>query len=513
MKKHIRSVIVFVVIALLAFFAYRTFGNGKETVETLVVHLAPFLQQVSVSGTVVAREEVELGFTQSGRIASVSATVGEHVARGTLIASLENGDLSATVSQKEAQVGKARAKLAQMVTGTRPEDIAVSLSEVASNETAHEQSKESVLNALRDAYAKADDAVHNKVDQFLDNPRSANPKLKFATVDVQYETAFYAKRRSAESMLSTWKGDLSTLSVESDLLKASNLAQADLQEIIGLINDANVLLNRASPTATITQTTLSGWITDLATSRTNLNTSSASITTAITTERAAATKLETSKKSLALKEAGSTKDDIDAAEAELSSAEADLESARAQYAKTIIVAPFAGTITRMDGKVGAIASPNVSQMGIISDGILHVESYVPEINIALISLGDKATVSLDAYGDDVLFPASVISIDPARTLRDGVSAFKTTLSFGKLDPRLRSGMTANVVVTTEEKDSVVSIPQRLVVSRGGRKYVTVRENGKAEDREVTIGTVSTLGTIEIKSGLSEGDVIVISPKP
>lgn len=502
--------IVLVLVAIIVIGgAWKLFSKKGDKVETLTVHPAPFLQQVSVSGTVVAQQEVELGFTQSGRIASVAAKVGDHVQRGALIASLENGDLAAAVAQKEAQVGKAQADLAQLLAGTRSEDVAVSTAQLRSDETAEIQARESIVNALRDAYTKADDAVHNKIDQFLDNPRGDNPQLRFQTVDVQYEVAFYAKRKTIERMLTAWATDAGALTSESNLAQAAAATQAHLADTLSLLNDANTLLSRAQATQTVTQATLSGWTSDVATARTNMNTTIAAVTSAVTVEKSAATKVETSKRALELKRAGATPEDIDAQKALIASAQADLQSARAQLAKTIILAPFAGTVTRMDDKVGAIASPGNSQIAMMSDGILQIESYVPEINVALISVGDKASITLDAYGESVVFPATIIAIDPARTLRDGVSTFKTTLAFEKIDSRLRSGMTSNVVVTTEEKNAVIAIPQRLVIDRDGKKHVVVHVGEKTEEREVATGGVSTLGTVEITSGLKDGDVVEI----
>ena len=108
------------------------------------------------------------------------------------------------------------------------------------------------------------------------------------------------------------------------------------------------------------------------------------------------------------------------------------------------------------------------------------------------------------------FNATVAAIDPAETVRDGVSTYRTILKFTVTDQRVKSGMTANVTITAERRQDVISIPQGVVTSRDGKKFVRVLVGDEVVEREVTTGSVSSLGSIEITSGLSSGDVVVLS---
>src|SRR3989344_2008994 len=111
-------------------------GGGEPSLQTLVVQRGDFLQQVAVAGTVVAAQDVDLGFAQSGRIAGIYAKVGHYVPAGTTLAAVENGDLRAAVLQKQAALSVEEAKLAALKAGTRPEQIAVTAAEVANNRVA-----------------------------------------------------------------------------------------------------------------------------------------------------------------------------------------------------------------------------------------------------------------------------------------------------------------------------------------------------------------------------------------
>ncbi|MDO8590919.1 MAG: HlyD family efflux transporter periplasmic adaptor subunit, partial [bacterium] len=149
----------------------------------------------------------------------------------------------------------------------------------------------------------------------------------------------------------------------------------------------------------------------------------------------------------------------------------------------------------------------------VMSGNFKVEAFVPEVDVAKITVGNQATITLDAYGSDVSFNASVVKIDPAETVIDGVSTYKTTLEFDKDDPRIRSGMTANTTIISAKRDNVLALPQRTVYEKNGKKFVrVVTGSDTLEEREVTVGIRGSNGDIEILSGLKQGDNVATSGK-
>ena len=484
--------------------------NGNDGPELLTVTRGAFVQEVSVSGKVIAAQDVDLGFSQGGRVAGVYAKVGDRVQAGATLAELENGDLRAGVLQKQAALEREQASLSLLKEGTRSEEVEISMSEVRSDETTLMQRQNELIDAIKDAFSTADDAVRNTIDQFIDSPRT-DPQLTFIVGDVQLETKVERNRLEMESVLAAWRKNVDVLASDAALPGAVSEAQNNLTRIAQLLADANAALNKSIPTGAKTQSVIDGYESDVATARSGVNTVTSQLTNAITAEKNAASALETSQKNLLLKEAGSRGGDIAAQEADVKAAEADLANARAQLAKTIMRASFTGVVTKMDLKVGAVASANSSDVALISSGAFEIESFVPEVNIALIALSDAANVTLDAYGDSQVFTAHVVSIDPAETTRDGVSTYRTLLEFEKQDERIRSGMTANVVITTDVREGVIGVPQGAVDERDGKKYVRVMVSDDSVEREVTTGATSNLGNVEIISGLSEGEQVVLTP--
>ncbi len=64
-----QGLIVFAVIGLGGYILF--FRGGAPEVQTIVIAPSPFMQQVSVSGRVVAAQDVDLGFSQGGRVSRV----------------------------------------------------------------------------------------------------------------------------------------------------------------------------------------------------------------------------------------------------------------------------------------------------------------------------------------------------------------------------------------------------------------------------------------------------------
>ena len=472
-----------IALILVAAGGYFYLGNNGNSGATLPITSGDFIRKVSVSGTVIATKDVDLGFAANGRISGAYVKVGQRVYAGAVLAQTENGDLVADLAQ-------AKADLSAILSGTRPEEIAVAEISAANAESA-------LVDAIRSAYTASDDAIRNKADQFFTNPRT-DPKLSFIVSNVSLKSAIESERADVESALSEWA--LMTKNLTSaNARDSANQAQPYLARVTTLLADANSALNQGIPDQTTSASTISSYITTLATARTSVNSSVSALTTAITT-------LDSALKNLALKQAGSTEDSIVAQRAVVANAQSAL-------AKTYITAPFTGVVTRMDAKVGEIVSPTTSLISMQSDGIFQIETYIPEVVISDVMVGNSATTTLDAYGPSVEFPAIVVAVDPAETIKDGVPAYKTTLAFLKADSRIRSGMTANVVINIGTLTNALVIPSGAVGNKEGKPYVSVYSDGNATNRDVVAGTSPSLGQVEILSGLSAGEVILLTPSP
>lgn len=482
-------------VAIIVIGVYAFTGGGNDAGTTLTVRATDFHKQVSVSGTVVAAQDAELGFAASGRISSVYAQVGDRVGAGALIAETENGDLVAVLTQKQAALKKAEADLSTLRAGTRPEELAVSETVVANAET-------SLVSAVKNAYTVIDDAVHNKADTLFTNPRT-NPYLNFTVSNASLKGIVEADREAVEDVLTSWKSVIANISVAS-VADAAATSQAYIAQVTTLLADANAALNQGVPDQDVSAATLATYATTLATARSNVSTVSSTLTTDQNT-------LLKARRNLELAQAGTRPETVVAQEAAVASAAAEVKNASAALTKTRVVAPFNGTVTRMDAKVGEVVSPSDKYIAIQSSGAFQIETFVSEVSISGVSVGNPATTTLDAYGSSVTFPARVIAVDPSETEKDGVPTYKTTLEFLTRDPRVRSGMTANVLIGTGILHDAIVIPTGAIALNAGDPFVSVVVGKNIERRSVTLGESPSLGFTHVLSGLVDGDIILLSP--
>jgi len=501
------SLLIFILVstALVSIFS----GGGESNYNTVLAEKGSIKQEVSVTGKLMPVEDVDLAFEKSGKVSLIYIKVGDKVFPSQLLAKLDNSDLIAQLAEFEANVDSQKAKLAELERGTRPEEILIQETKVESAKSSVEDAKKNLVDKLNDAYTKGDDVIRNKIDQFFDGPRTSNPQINFAVLDVQLENKLNTTRKYIETMLIEWKDSVDALSPISDLDSYVSMTNTNLDKIKSFLSDITLALNDLSAGVSLSQTTIDTYRTSVSTARTNINTATVNVSAADEKLRGAESTLSLEQNNLALKKAGTVEEQITAQEAAVKQAEAKVQSALAQISKTIIRSPISGTVTSQDIKVGEIVTANTKIISIISEDNLEIEANIPEVDIGKISLGNKAKITLDAFSGEI-FSGSIVYVDPAETIIEGVTTYKIKLNFDEEDSRIRSGMTADIDLITAELSDVIIIPQRAVITRDGEKLVNVLIDGEIREIVIKTGVRSFEGMVEVISGLEEGEEVVVS---
>ena len=97
-------------------------------------------------------------------------------------------------------------------------------------------------------------------------------------------------------------------------------------------------------------------------------------------------------------------------------------------------------------------------MTLVSGDEYELRMNVPEIDIAKIDIGNGAKISLDAYGDTVVWSGKVTEIELTDTEADGVPVYITTITLTEPDKRIRIGMSARARIDIETVSQVVAVP-------------------------------------------------------
>lgn len=471
----------------------------------------------------------------------------------------------AVVSQAQASLTQAKAQLLQTVAeGESSVATAQRAVETAQNELRVAQ-ETGVSKITQDAYADALNSMNTSLGYLRDaltgsdnilgiDNALANDSLEDALGITSQQTLIRAEQLYplVKQSITIVETNLSTITSASDqsAIDTTLLLMDDaLTEMRQLLTTIDTLLSN-TPAIGVTQSTLDTYRAGIITDLTNINTQLTNNTNAIQTIEGAATSLsllqialdkakqdltsaldqanarkQVAEANIAIQEAAVAKAqaayeslvappravDIGSLRAAVQRSNAAVISAQKELEKTQLRAIATGTISLLDIEVGENVTANTHVITILSDA-LYVDLDISESDIAKVSLNDPAEITLDAFGDDVVFDGHVQMIDPAETEISGVIYYQSKILFDNPDKeQIKPGMTANVRIVTDKRPDVVVIPLRAVIRDNGRTFVRVvtdAERGTYDERDVTIGLRGDEGQTEITSGISEGEEVI-----
>ncbi len=502
MKKHSyfrflknKYFIIGLIMVLIILAYYLTHQSATQSFESTAVSKDDVIERVSVTGAVSPVGKADLSFEKSGVISRIYVKVGDMVKAGEPIASLDSGIDSAALAA-------AQASLDDMTRSLRPQEYAVDKSTVDTASTSLQNALKDGVSAVHNGYVQALNAIVNYSDSFFTNAQTINPTINLFTQSTSQQQAIDSERSMISATLDSWKSD-------SDNVMSDNAARSvsDAEEYISSIkrylSDLSAIVNYMTPgDSGFSKSNIDA---DMATMNLSLSTFNQAITTISAADaeiKSASSVYDQAQSSFSLQQAGSSPEAIAAQEAKVAGAQAVL-------AEDAIISPIDGIVTKDDPNVGEFATAGQSGFAVQNNGF-KVEAFVPEADIAKVAVGNFASSTLDAYGAYVNFPAHVIIIDPAETVIEGVPTYKVTLQFDMPDPRIRSGMTANLEILTHSAIDVLEIPYRaIMITATSTSVRLVSKDGKTYSGvPVVTGLRGSDGTIEIVSGLNEGDKVV-----
>ncbi len=164
-------------------------------------------------------------------------------------------------------------------------------------------------------------------------------------------------------------------------------------------------------------------------------------------------------------------------------AEVDPSRPGMNFVPSPVKSPIAGTVISIPPSIGATIAQGVPVARVGRTDNLEIRTEVSERFISKMQVGLNALVRFAAYPGQT-FPAKVTELSP---VVDPVTrTMEVKLALVNPDPRIKSGMFAEVKIITERKEGVVKIPADAMVERFGVHYVFVtKEDGTAEMRKST----------------------------
>jgi HlyD family secretion protein len=177
---------------------------------------------------------------------------------------------------------------------------------------------------------------------------------------------------------------------------------------------------------------------------------------------------------------------------EIERAEAGSSQARDQLSKTTIYSPIDGTITVLNSKLGErVVATNqfagTEVMRVADLNSMQAQVDVNENDVVNVKLGDKAIVTIDAYGDRKFHGTVVEIANTGKTTGTGtqeeVTNFEVKTHIDENDVKLRPGMSCTAEIQTNMVKDVVAVPMQSVTIRTGDSNLSPEEIEKKKQKQ------------------------------
>lgn len=188
------------------------------------------------------------------------------------------------------------------------------------------------------------------------------------------------------------------------------------------------------------------------------------------------------------------------------SLERKLATTRSQLAKSIIKAPFSGTIDKIDVRVGQNIQPGQSMVRLVSLADMYIKANISESFVGKFEKNQEVNILFPSIGKEMKARISAVGqvIEPKNR------TFEIEIIISP-NPQIKPNMVAVLSIADYRNEEALAVPTNIIFTDS--KGVFVYQLKQSEGNDVAIRTDVTLGLTagtetEIIAGLKEGDVII-----
>jgi RND family efflux transporter MFP subunit len=186
--------------------------------------------------------------------------------------------------------------------------------------------------------------------------------------------------------------------------------------------------------------------------------------------------------------------------------QADVQKVKTLMDYTRVTAPFAGVITKRYADTGAMQTQSTPVVRLSENNLLRLILPVPESAVPTVHIGQQVEVRVPSMHRS--FPGRVARFTDK--VASATRTMDTEVDVPNPSLVLIPGMYAEVDLTLERRDRVLAIPVTAVDLEGDTgRVMVITANNRVEERKIALG-LATADKMEVRSGLNEGDQVVIS---
>lgn len=446
--RWIGSLILLAVVLFLLINSLISRASAGNEYHTAMVQRGDLIAIVGATGIVEARQTVELNWQTTGRVEDVLFRTNNEVKKGEILADLADNTLPQSVILAQADLVDSKKELDDLINST----------------TESSQKYQDLLQAEKELRTATDDRDQwNYSGASWDRIYEARSKF----IQLEEEMKRYEVEYSA----------VSDLALDAPEREATKKALDDAQFARDkVLRELNYILGRSY---------------------------NREVADDFASYDVALSKLEDAQREWGRVKDGPNADDISAAEARVAAAEATVSLGW-------IEAPFNGTITKAEPKVGDNVISGTPGFRIDDLSELNVKVDISEVDINRVQVGQDVDLTFDAVAGRTfqgeVIQVSSVGVDTGR----GVD-FEVTVRIVNPDDQVRPGMTAAVNIVVSEINDVLIIPSRAIRLNNGQRIVFLLKDGRLKEVQVSTGASSDTEAQITEGDLAEGDLVVLNP--
>lgn len=187
-----------------------------------------------------------------------------------------------------------------------------------------------------------------------------------------------------------------------------------------------------------------------------------------------------------------------------------IKQLESSLSKTVIKAPFSGTIDEIITEKGNVVAPGATPIvRIVSLNNMYVESQIPEKYVNKVKKGTNVSINIPTIGEKLKAKVSQTSnfIDPSSR------TYRVEVKIPNKDKNLKPNLNSKLQITDYVNEKAILIPQSLISenAEGTQSVYTVEKNAKNQTvaKQHAIKTGKTQNSlVEVLEGVKVGDLII-----
>jgi len=212
---------------------------------------------------------------------------------------------------------------------------------------------------------------------------------------------------------------------------------------------------------------------------------------------------------LLVKAGSAAQADLVNAKASLEAAQARLVGAQESLASTRIASPISGVVTEKLVEAGGTVVAGEKLFTVADISVLELVGMVDVSDLERIRVGQGVSLSIATFAGAV-FEGTVSRIE--RIATSGTQQATVFVHVPGSEGRLVAGLHTRGTIRTETGAPLPIVPLTAVMDELGKRSVYVVADGRLKKSVVVLGkSNSAMGTVEVTSGLSAGESVLVSP--